>query len=96
MKTKTLLIFLLPLVFLVIIIASQSFDYVEKIPDKNSPADSTGKMNLKETENKEGINMEDKIIKSEEEWKKELTPEQYSVLREKGTERAFTGNMIIS
>ena len=31
------------------------------------------------------------IQKSEEEWKKELTPTQYHVLREKGTERAFTG-----
>jgi peptide-methionine (R)-S-oxide reductase len=31
------------------------------------------------------------IAKTEEDWKKELTPEQYRVLREKGTERAFTG-----
>ncbi|WP_026705010.1 peptide-methionine (R)-S-oxide reductase MsrB [Flavobacterium soli] len=31
------------------------------------------------------------ITKTDAEWKKELTPEQYEVLREKGTERAFTG-----
>jgi peptide-methionine (R)-S-oxide reductase len=37
------------------------------------------------------MNTEVKIKKSEEEWKKELTPVQYHVLREKGTERAFTG-----
>ncbi|MBC8644822.1 peptide-methionine (R)-S-oxide reductase MsrB [Flavobacterium lindanitolerans] len=31
------------------------------------------------------------IQKTDAEWKKELTPEQYEVLRKKGTERAFTG-----
>jgi peptide-methionine (R)-S-oxide reductase len=43
------------------------------------------------TKNMQGKNMEDKIVKTEGEWKKELTPEEYRVLREKGTERAFTG-----
>src|SRR5438876_12330339 len=34
---------------------------------------------------------DEKIVKSDEDWRRELTPEQYRVLRHKGTERAFTG-----
>jgi peptide-methionine (R)-S-oxide reductase len=38
--------------------------------------------------------MAEKIKKSEEEWKEILSPEQYQVLRKKGTERPFTGKLL--
>jgi peptide-methionine (R)-S-oxide reductase len=40
---------------------------------------------------KRGFVMSEKILKSETEWKKQLTPEQFDILRKKGTERAGTG-----
>jgi peptide-methionine (R)-S-oxide reductase len=35
--------------------------------------------------------MSDRITKSDAEWREQLTPEQFEVCRNKGTERAFTG-----
>lgn len=61
---------------------SDNFIREKKIQSKPFISDST---------KKQGAQMDDKIIKTDAEWKKELTPEQYRILREKGTERAFTG-----
>jgi len=50
----------------------------------NSPTSATNVFNGEK-------DMESKIIKTDEEWRQVLTPEQYKVTRMKGTERAFTG-----
>mgnify|MGYP001586528812 CR=1 FL=1 len=39
-------------------------------------------------------NMKQSMPKTEEDWKKKLTPEQYRILREKGTEMPFTGKLL--
>ena len=36
----------------------------------------------------------EKIHKTDEEWRKELTPEQYRILRQRGTEPPFTGEYV--
>ena len=45
--------------------------------------DRTGKLT--------GVMNVDNIVKTEEQWRAQLTPDQYEVTRRKGTERAFTG-----
>jgi peptide-methionine (R)-S-oxide reductase len=40
---------------------------------------------------KKGFIMTEKVTKTEDEWKKQLTPEQFQVARKKGTEKAFSG-----
>ena len=38
--------------------------------------------------------MTEKVMKTEEQWRQELTPEQYAVLRQHATERPFTGEYV--
>ena len=43
--------------------------------------------------NKKNDTMTAKISKSEQQWKQDLSPEEFEILRKKGTERAFTGDL---
>lgn len=50
-----------------------------------------GKFKKSSSENETGGVRADKVVKSDAEWREQLSPEQYNVTRKHGTERAFTG-----
>jgi peptide-methionine (R)-S-oxide reductase len=83
-RTALLSGLLLLLVAAVVGIAIRGFDFQPKT------ADAASKIKVYSAEKGNYI-MSDEVVKTKEEWKKILTPEQFKILREKGTERAFTG-----
>lgn len=60
-------------------------------PPGSPPASAAADRAVSVPPNLEEAHMAQRIVKTDAEWRKSLTPEQYRVCREKGTERAGTG-----
>ncbi len=87
MKTST---FWFVLGALLLYIGFSEFSVLNRTSPEAATAAQTRSIKVFSAE-KKGFIMTEKVVKTEDEWKKQLTPEQFQVTRKKGTERAFSG-----
>ena len=83
LHVKFLILFI---VFVIMAFLSACDQTAYEAVKKESPAEDQVQVRIQK-----GSDMTEKVVKSDEEWRKQLTPEQFRITRQKGTEPAFTG-----
>ena len=75
---------------LCLIVFLVGFGGCEKQETKEKPKEASSSIKVYSV-SKKGYIMSERVIKTDDEWKNILTPEQYEVARKKGTEKAYSG-----
>lgn len=81
------------IIAIILLMSNSLLTQCTEINDKKN--DKVNKIDNNNNNNKKNKMNNYKIQKTDEDWKKELTAEQYRVLREKGTERPYTGEYTV-
>ena len=80
------------LICVVILVMILSLTKGARVMSGSKPATPSEKIKVFDAE-KNQYEVVDRIVKTDEEWKKTLTPEEFQVTQKHGTERAFTGKL---